>query len=208
MTDELYIAGTRTFAAEVADLAADAGFAVRGLLEPYDRTRTGPIHELPVTWLEDAAPGLVVVGTGERDRRAIVERLTAAGFEFATLVHPRAHVSRTTSIGPGSVVSAGVVVGARTAIGSQVVLGRGALIGHHTEIGDFSTINPGANVAGNVVVGEDAFIGLGAVVRDHLAVGAAALVAAGAVVVGEVEPGAQVRGLPARVHDPDRDRVL
>lgn len=199
----LYVVGTRSFAAEVVDFAAETGLEIVGLLEPFERDRVGTtIHDLPVTWLEDTRAARALVGTGERSRRLIVGRLRAAGWTIDGLVHPRAHVARSSQVGKGAIVAPGGVVGARARIGEHVVLGRGALVGHHTHVGAFATLNPGANVAGNVRIGDDAFVGMGAVVRDHVAIGASAVVAAGAVVVGDVEDGAEVRGLPARVHRP------
>jgi sugar O-acyltransferase (sialic acid O-acetyltransferase NeuD family) len=197
----LWIVGSRSFAGEVADFAEDCGFDVQGLLEPYDRDRVGRrVHDLPVSWLEDGSPDLAVIATGEPDRRGIVARAESAGWRLATLVHPRAHVSRRSSVGEGAVLAPGVVVGAFSEVGEHAVLGRGALVGHHTAIEPFATLNPGVNVAGNVRVGEGAFLGMGAVVRDHLTIGESALVAAGAVVVDDVPAGVQVRGLPAKPH--------
>jgi sugar O-acyltransferase (sialic acid O-acetyltransferase NeuD family) len=198
----VYIAGTRTFAAEVVDFVRDAGLELTGLLEPYDRDRVGTtIHDQPVTWLEDTPRGdarLALVGTGEPARREIVDRLGRAGFQLATLVHPTAHVAPSATVGTGAMLGPGAVVGARSAIDDHAVLGRGALVGHHTEIGPFATLGPGANVAGNARVGPDAFIGMAAAVRDHVNVGAGAIVAMGAVVVADVPDRAQVRGVPAQ----------
>lgn len=198
----IWIAGTRSFAAEVAGYAREAGLELAGLLEPNDRDRIGgTVHGLPVAWLEDAgaeAGTPALVGTGDRDRREVAARLEAAGFRPATLVHPTAHVPARTEIGPGTIVAPGAVIGAEVRIGRQVVVGRGSLVGHHTHVGEFATLGPGANVAGNSRLGPDAFLGMGAVVRDHVTVGAGAVVAMGAVVIGDVEPSAEVRGLPAR----------
>ena len=196
------MAGTRTFAAEVVDFAQEAGLRVLGLLEPYEGERVGQtIHDLPVAALEDVpgrGPRDVLVGTGESDRRDVVGRLLAAGWRPGTLVHPRAHVARSATIGTGSVIGPGAVVGTRASLGEHVLAGRGVLIGHHTTIGPFCTLGPGANVAGNVRVGADAWIAMGAVVRDHVTIGSGAAVAMGAVVVEDVPPGVEVRGVPAR----------
>jgi sugar O-acyltransferase (sialic acid O-acetyltransferase NeuD family) len=203
MSETISIIGTRSFAAEVADFAEAAGFRVERLLEPYARERVGSrIHGYPVVWIEDAPPGQAVVGTGERSRRQVVERAVAAGFEFPPLVHPAAHVSRTSTVAAGAVIGPGVVIGASSSIGEHAVLGRGALIGHHTTIGAFATLNPGVNVAGNTVVEDDAFVGMAAIVRDHTRIGASATVGAGALVLHDVEAGADVRGFPASVHKP------
>jgi sugar O-acyltransferase (sialic acid O-acetyltransferase NeuD family) len=211
VTRPVYVAGTRTFAAEVADFAEEAGFRVVGLLETIDRERVGTtIHDLPVTWLEDTEPAAAIIGTGERSRRAVVARLVAAGWELPPLVHPRAHVARTSVVGAGAVVAPGAVVGARSRVGEHALLGRGVLVGHHTEVGAYATLNPGANVAGNVRIGPDAFVGMAAIVRDHLTVGASAVVAAGALVLRDVPDEVEVRGFPAAVHaraEPDAEPV-
>lgn len=201
----VFVAGTRSFSGEVACFAEEANFEVVGLLEPYDRARVGTqIHGYSVSWLEETPPGVALLGTGETDRRPLVERLRAGGWELCTLVHPRAHVASTASVGAGAITAPGAVVGAAARIGECVVVARGALIGHHTDVGSFSTLGPGANIAGNVNLGEDVFVGMGAVVRDHVCVGAGSAVAMGGVVVGDVAPGVEVRGLPAAVHSPSR----
>jgi acetyltransferase EpsM len=198
----VHVAGTRTFSAEVADFARDAGWRVVGLLEPAERERVGQtIHDLPVTWLDDPAPAtgaVALLGTGEPARRELVERLRAAGWQTGTLIHPRAHVAPSASVGAGTVIAPGAVVGACARIGEHVVVGRGALIGHHTAIADFATLGPGSNVAGNVELGADAFVGMGALVRDHAKIGGGATIAMGAVVVGDVAADTEVRGVPAR----------
>jgi acetyltransferase EpsM len=198
---ELFVAGTRTFAAEVAGYAEEIGFSVTGLLEPYERSRTGgTIHGYPVSWLDETQPQgrAAVVGTGETDRRPIVERLTEAGWSTATLVHPAAHVAASSTVGSGAIVAPGVVIGAYSQIGDYAVVGRGTLVGHHTRIGPFVTLGPGVNVAGNVDIESDVFVGMAAAVRDHVTIGRAAIVGMGALVLADVAPGIQVRGAPAR----------
>jgi sugar O-acyltransferase (sialic acid O-acetyltransferase NeuD family) len=197
----VHIVGTRTFAGEVADMARDAGLSVAGLLEPRDRGRIGTtIHGLSVMPLETEPRGdrQVIIATGEAQRREIVGRALQAGWEPVSLVHPRAHLAPSASVGKGVLVAPGVVVGAYTTVGDHVLLARGTLVGHHTEIEPFATLQPGSNVAGNVRVEEEAFLGMGAMVRDHVSIGAGAVVAMGAVVVGDVPARVQVRGVPAR----------
>ena len=203
----VFVAGTRSFSAEVAGFAQDAGLEVKGLLEPYERARVGTeIHGYPVGWLEETAPSAALLGTGETDRRPLADRLRAGGWELPALVHPRAHVAATASVAAGTIIAPGAVVGAAAQIGECVVVGRGALVGHHTVLGSFSTLGPGANIAGNVGLGESAFVAMGAAVRDHVSIGAGAVVAMGGVVVGDVPPGVEVRGLPAAVY-PRGDRA-
>ena len=211
MGGRLFIAGTRTFSAEVIDFARDGGWEVEALLEPFDEERPGTrIHGLPVHWLEDhEAPesAFAIVGTGEPRRRPVVARLRERGWPLATLVHPTAHLAPTSEVGEGCIVGPLVVIGAKSLLGANVVAGRGALIGHHTTIEDFATLGPGANVAGNTRLGPDSFLGMGATVRDHIEVGAGATVAMGAVVVDDVADGLEVRGVPAKAWEPSATRL-
>ena len=83
MSARVHVAGSRTFAAEVADSARDAGLEVIGLLEPSEPARVGTtIHGLPVRSLEEGpgdGPAEALVGTGDSDRREIVARLAGRG---------------------------------------------------------------------------------------------------------------------------------
>lgn len=201
----LLILGTSRFATEIADVAADCpGVEVAGFVENLDRSRcSSPLAGRPVHWIDDVAElpfaVSVVCGLGTTRRAEYTAEALALGLRFATIVHPTAHVSSSSSVGPGSVVGAGVVVGSSTRIGRHVILNRGALVGHHTEIADHVSVQAGANVAGSCRIGERAWVGMGAVVLDHVEVGELAVVAAGAVVTRDVAPRTQVVGVPARV---------
>ncbi len=112
---------------------------------------------------------------------------------------PTAHVSSTSTVGPGTIVSAGVVVASHTTIGRHVIVNRGCLIGHHTTIGNGVTISPGANIAGRVTIGDGTYVGLGAIVLDSLTIGCGSVIAAGSLVTRNVPDHVQVMGAPARI---------
>jgi acetyltransferase EpsM len=201
----LLVLGTRTLALEIADLAADIpGLRVAGFVENMEPELCAePLAGLPVHWVDDvglfAGDHLAVCGLATTHRGRFVDQVAALGLRFATLVHPTARVSRTTSVGEGSIVSAGVVVGAYSNFGRHVLINRGALVGHHTSVGDFVSIQPGANVAGACVIGPRTYVGMGAVVLDHLTVGSGSVIGAGAVVTRDVADNVQVMGVPAHV---------
>lgn len=201
----LLVLGTRTLALEIADLAADIpGLRVAGFVENMEPERCAtPLAGLPVHWVDDvrkfADDHVAVCGLATTRRGRFVDQVAALGLRFATIIHPTARVSRTTAVGEGSIVSAGVVVGAYSEIGRHVLVNRGALVGHHTEIGEFVSIQPGANVAGACTIGSRTYVGMGAVVLDHVTVGSGSVVGAGAVVTRDVPDNVQVIGVPAHV---------
>jgi acetyltransferase EpsM len=197
-TDPLYVAGTGSFAAEVAGWAADGGGEIAGLVELDEADRVGSvIHGLPVVALADPPDRAhAVLGTGG-DRRARWDVLVSAGWSPAGLVHPRAHLAATAHVSPTATIGPLAVAGAEAEIGEHAILSRGVLVGHHARIGDFATLNPGVNVGGNAQIGADAFLGMGCVVANAVEVGDRATVAAGAVSLREVAAGTRVQGVPA-----------
>jgi sugar O-acyltransferase (sialic acid O-acetyltransferase NeuD family) len=198
VTGALFVAGTGSFAADIAEIAQDAGHRVAGLIELLDPARVGEtIHGLPVVGREAPPGACFVLGAGG-ERGVLCEELAQAGWRRQTVVHPSAHVPSSVSLGDGALVGPRVVLGASTVVEPDALLARGVLVGHHTRVGTGAVLNPGANVAGNVTLGAGAFLGLGCVIRDHVSIGAGAVVAAGAVVVADVPAETQVRGVPAR----------
>lgn len=201
----LLILGTRTFAEEVADLAADIdGIVVAGFVENIDRDRAGAsLQGLPIHWIDEIAPlaadHVAVCALSTTHRHLFVDQAAASGLRFATIVHPSARISRTAYVGEGAIVSAGAIIAAHAQIGRHAIVNRGALVGHHTTIGAYATLGPGANIGGCCDLGASSYVGIGAIVLDKLTIGHHSLVGAGALVTRPVASHVQVMGVPARV---------
>lgn len=206
----LVLLGSGHHARAIFDLAVNAlGLEVVGFTED-DASRwgsmvggvpvLGPDAEVARLYRDgkiDAA--FVAVGnTNLPARRKLFDGLTRDGVPVATLVHPDVTVSRSASLGDGSVVFARSVIGAGTRVGRNVVLYSGTVVEHDCLLEDHVYLAPGVVLSGNVTVREGAFLGSGAVVVPGVEIGRDAVVAAGAVVVADVTPGATVMGVPAR----------
>lgn len=203
--EPLLILGNRTLAVEIADVVSEIpGVRVAGFVENLDPERCRePLEGLPIYWVDElsrfATDHRAVCGLATTERSRFVDQVAALGMRFSTLVHPSARISRTSSLGEGSILSVGVVVGAQTHLGKHVFVNRGALIGHHTEIADYVTVHPGANIAGACHIGESTYIGIGSIVIDHIKIGAHSVVGAGAVVIQDVPDHVLVVGVPAKI---------
>ena len=206
---KLIILGTRTFAEEVADLITECEeYELVAFAENWDRDRCGRLLlGCPVIWVEELAPFALthqaVCAIGTTRRSLFVNQVERMGFKFPSVRHPSARVSRTTTVGAGSILSVGVIIAAQAMLGRHVIVNRGCLIGHHSAIGDYVTISPGANIAGSVSVGAGTYIGMGAVILDHITIGSNSVVGAGAVVTNDVPDNVEVVGLPARITKKD-----
>lgn len=90
----------------------------------------------------------VIVSIGNNDlRRTLIQRLQAVDAPIATLVHPRAFVAPSATLGEGSIVLPGAVVNTNARVGKGCILSIGALVDHDATIDDFSHVNAGAVVA-------------------------------------------------------------
>jgi sugar O-acyltransferase (sialic acid O-acetyltransferase NeuD family) len=149
--------------------------------------------------LPDAA---VVVCTGRPadyvSRMRIVGELGLPPERYATIVHPTAAVSASSSIGPGCVLLAHVVLTAAVRVGAHVAIMPQVTLTHDDVIDDFATLASGVRLGGGVRVERAAYLGAGALIGENRTVGAFSLVGMGAVVTHDVPAREVWVGVPAR----------
>ncbi len=207
---QVAIFGAGGLGREVAEVLRDAAAAGQPLAPlgfvvdaAYDAPAT--MHGLPV-WRDVEAvlrgdPAVsIIIALGDPARRAEAARRVEVlvGQRFATLIHPRAWVGGTVTVGVGSVVFGFSSITADVTLGRHVLVNPGVTIAHDCQVGDFVSIGPSAALAGGVVVEDGAELGVGARVMPRCRIGHLAFVGAGAVVIGDVEAGRTVVGVPAR----------
>lgn len=94
-------------------------------------------------------------------REQWIESIERHGLALASVVHPRAWVSPSASVGAGTAVLAGAVVGSAAEVGKGVIINTNATVDHDVKLGDLSHIGVGVQLAGGVVVGARAFLQVG-----------------------------------------------
>jgi len=209
MSLPVIIVGSGGHAAVVADALLAADTRVLGFVDSDAARRGAIVCGLPVlgseTVLATHTPGaaLLANGIGGIDanglRRSVQERLEERGWEFATVRHPAAIVSRFAHVGAGAHILAGCVVQANARIGKGTIVNTAAVIEHDVELGEFVHVAPRALLCGAVVVGAGSHVGAGAVVRQCVRLAERTIVGAGAVVViDSATAGCTLVGVPAR----------
>lgn len=140
-----------------------------------------------------------MLAIGDLDvRRRVIDQL--GGVQFASpIVHPRSVVASSARVALGVFVGAGAIVNADAKLCTHAIVNSGAIVEHDVRVGINVHVGPRAVLGGGVVVGDDSLIGIGATVLPRVKIGRGVIVGGGAVVVEDVEDGAVVVGVPARV---------
>jgi len=210
---QIAIYGAGGFAREVAWLArscsrTDREYKVVCFIDDNESTHGMSINNIPVISLDTASSrfpnALVVGGIGTpQTRQVVMEKATANGFSFATLIHPNVEHSGWLEIGNGTVICAGNILTTNIVLGNHVQINLDCTIGHDVVMGDYTTLAPGVHVSGWVHFGARAYVGTGAVIingteSEPLLIGDDAIIGAGSCVTKPVRNGAVVVGVPAR----------
>lgn len=138
-----------------------------------------------------------VIGIGDPSVRRQLDKTTDR--RAAVLVHPAATIGADVTLGPGTVVTAGVRVTNHIWIGRHVHLNLNATVGHEAILHDYVTVNPGATISGEVTLEEGVTIGTGAAVNQQRKVGPWSTIGSGAAVVKDIPAGVVATGVPAKV---------
>jgi UDP-perosamine 4-acetyltransferase len=158
----------------------------------------GNVNLLPKLKQQKVSGAVIAIGDN-RVRAGYAKLLRDEGLELISAIHPSAVISPSATLGPNSVIAAGVVICAEARVGESVIANTGCVIDHECEIGAASHICPGALLAGRVRIGAGAFVGLGAKILPCLNIGENSVIGAGATVIHDVAAGVTVIGTPARV---------
>ena len=143
---------------------------------------------------------VLVCAGRSRTRRALVERLAAAGVgpgRYASLVHPRVVVPPGCTVGAGCILLDGVVMTTAVTLGAHVVAMPHVTVTHDDVVDDFATLCAGVSLGGGVRVGTAAYLGMNSSVREGLRVGEGAVLGMGAALTRDLPAGETWVGQPA-----------
>ncbi|HEL1586672.1 TPA: acetyltransferase [Streptococcus suis] len=195
---QLFIIGASGHGKVVAEIASLNGYQEIYFLDDFSKEcHLGPWSIVGTSQYPIPSDAAVFVAIGDNKIRSkIVHRFK--DWEQPSLIHPRAIVSPTVSLGKSCVVMANAVLQPDVKLGDGCIVNTAASIDHDCKLGDFVHISPGSHLAGGVTVGQQTWIGIGSSVIQSLSICKDVIVGAGGVVIQSITSSGTYVGNPCR----------
>lgn len=205
--DKLLILGAGGHGRVIADIAKSQGtYQKIAFLDDAESTTSfagveviGPISDV-MHYSEEYD---VIAAIGDNSLRAGIQcGIEDIGVRFSALVHEKAVLGTSVTLGSGTVVMAGAILNCCSHVGRGCIINTAAVVDHDATIGNFVHVSPGACLCGSVTVGNGSWIGAGACVINNITICDNCVIGSGATVVRDITvPGTYV-GTPARLLKP------
>lgn len=132
-------------------------------------------------------------------RKDVVERMKDRGAAFTTLIHPKAVVADSCTIGKGTIIYPYALVSDNAVLGDGCIINMYSSIAHDSILGEYSTISAHCDVTGMCKLGAHVFMGSTSHVVPGLRIGNDVYICAGSTVMARVRDGIKVLGNPAKI---------
>ena len=104
-------------------------------------------------------------------RVKLFQQLRSLGFELATIISPRAYVSKNAYLGVGTIVMHDALVNTEARIGNNCILNTKSLVEHDAIVEDHCHISTGSIVNGGTVIREKTFVGSNTITKEYITIG-------------------------------------
>lgn len=199
----IVVVGAGGHATSVAETVVAAGYSIAAFVSARNPGTTllgRPVWgAIPPEHVDAGGDVVLAVGdnfTRDQEWRRLSDLVPLE--QMPAVAHPSANVSRYASVGPGTVLMQGSIVGSGAQIGVGCIVNSGSIVEHECTIGDFSSLAPGATIGGRVRFGKRVALSIGAVVRHGVSIGDDTVIGAGSYVHGDVPALVVAYGTPAR----------
>jgi sugar O-acyltransferase (sialic acid O-acetyltransferase NeuD family) len=201
---QLVILGAGGHGVSAYSVALSAGFDVAKFVDPQRRggklLGTEIVGELSEISAEDGIQVFLAIGDNNSRFRVHEELLTRyPTLSFPKLIHASAVVSPFASIGDGTIVMPGSIVGPNTTIGRFCILNTRSAIDHDGAMADCSSLAPGVTTGGRVRIGLRSAISIGAIIKHDIVIGDDCVVGAGSYVNANLPGNCVAYGTPAKI---------
>jgi sugar O-acyltransferase (sialic acid O-acetyltransferase NeuD family) len=187
--NDLYLIGGGGHCHSCIDvIEAEGKFKIKGIFDKEENIGKKILgYEVVATdkdldkYVTDKNYFLVTVGQikSAQLRVTLFDLLKTKKAQIATIVSPRAHISKHSTFGEGSIAMHDVLVNANAQIGMNVILNSKCLIEHDAQIGDHCHISTAAVINGDCHIEKESFVGSNSVLKEGITVKSQSVIPAG-----------------------------
>ncbi|MEO6252347.1 MAG: acetyltransferase [Ferruginibacter sp.] len=134
-------------------------------------------------------------------KNKLCKQLLKLDRRLLSFVHASCFVSRSASIGAGSVLYPMCNIDKEVKIGDAVLVNNSVVISHDAVIGNACYLSPGVVLSGNVAIGDNSFLGAGVVVANGITIGKNVVAGIGTVITKNIPDNSFVIGNPMKFVD-------
>lgn len=199
---KIAIIGSGGYAHVIKDLIESlGGYQVKGFIGKGKNEGT-EYHEADLARLRQDEISDLVNGVGQLSSprlEGMMAKYRREGFRFPKLIHPTAVVSKTATVGDGTVILEQAIVKSNARIGQFCLINSQAVVSHDCEISDYVHLSLGAKIGGQCKIGRHTFLGINASVIQGKTIGSHVIIGAGTVVIDDVRNHVTVAGNPGKI---------
>tara|TARA_B100000287_G_C20599202_1_gene767349 strand:+ start:794 stop:1432 length:639 start_codon:yes stop_codon:yes gene_type:complete len=140
----------------------------------------------------------VAIGDSEI-RLNFIDKLENLGYEIPTIIHPTAWISKSVSLGIGSIILSHATIQTGVRGGKGLIINNSCSVDHDSFLGNGVHVAPGVNIAGSVHIGDRSWIGIGASVIENINIGSDVKIGANAAVIRDIPSSVNAIGVPAKI---------
>ena len=115
-------------------------------------------------------------------RKEIYEYAKSFGAKFATVISPRAYVSKHAKIGEGTIIMHDALLNAGVELGENCIVNTKALLEHDVKVSNHCHISTGAILNGDVKVKDESFVGSNSTIVQGVEIPEKSFIKAGSLV--------------------------
>lgn len=131
----------------------------------------------------------LLVTVGQLKSAAVRSKLydegKSLGFQFPTVISPRAYVSKHAFIGEGTIIMHDALINTNAVVGNNCIINTKALVEHDAQVEDHCHISTSATINGGAVIRKGSFVGSNAVMRERVETREGDFIKAGTLFMGQ-----------------------
>jgi sugar O-acyltransferase (sialic acid O-acetyltransferase NeuD family) len=112
-------------------------------------------------------------------RVKLFNKLLSLGFDLATIISPRAYVSKNARLGIGTIVMHNALINASAVIGKNCILNTKSLVEHDAIVEDHCHISTSAVINGGTIIREQTFFGSNTTTKEYITIGKYSVIGSG-----------------------------